>query len=87
MMTKTKFLECKRYSDMADNNALNSSDKFAKVRPLFNAINADKSMVPFFGKHGAKQYIHGEPINGFKLWVVATLVSPIRRSGFNSVGV
>ena len=31
------FLECKRY--LADNNALNSSDKFAKVRPLSNAIN------------------------------------------------
>ena len=38
-MTKTKFLECKRYLHLADNNALNGSDKFAKVRPLFNAIN------------------------------------------------
>ena len=58
-----------------------SSDKFAKVRPLFNAIKAqcilnyqpiqhvsvDESMVPYFGKHGAKQYIHGEAIKfGFK---------------------
>ena len=30
-------------------------------------------MIPYFGKHGAKQYIHGKPIKfGFKLWVMAT---------------
>ena len=39
MMTKTEFRECKRYFHLADNNAVNCSDKFEKVRPLFNAIN------------------------------------------------
>ena len=39
MITKTEFLECNRYLHLADNNAVNSSDKFAKARPLFNAIN------------------------------------------------
>ena len=39
MMKKTEFLQCKQYLHLADNNALNSSDKFAKVRPLFNAVN------------------------------------------------
>ena len=30
-------------------------------------------MVPYFGKHGVKQYIHGRPKKfGFKLWVMAT---------------
>ena len=30
-------------------------------------------MVPYFGKHGVKQYIHGKPITfEFKLWVMAT---------------
>ena len=87
VMTKTEFLECKRYLHLTDNNALNSSDKFAKVRPLFNAINeqcilnyqatqqtsGDKAMVPYFGKHGVKEYAHGKPIKfGFKLWVMAT---------------
>ena len=87
MMTKTEFLECKRYLHLANNTALNSSDKFAKVRPLFKAINeqcisnyrptqhvsVDKSMVPYFEKHGAKRYIHCKPIKfGFKLWVMAT---------------
>ena len=81
-MTKTGFLECKRYLHVADNNALNSSDKFAKVRRLVNAINekcilnyqpnhhvsVGKSMVPYFRKHGAKQYIHSKSIkSGFKL--------------------
>ena len=87
MMTKTEFLECKRYLHLANNTALNSSDKFAKVRLLFNAINeqcisnyrptqhvsVDKSMVPYFEKHGAKRYIHCKPIKfAFKLWVMAT---------------
>ena len=76
MMTKIVFLESKQCLHLADNNAVNSSDKFAKVRPLFNAINekcilnyqftqhvsVEESMVPYFGKHGAKQYIHGKTI-------------------------
>ena len=38
-ITKTEFLEYKRYLHLADNNAVNKSDKFAKVRPLSNVIN------------------------------------------------
>ena len=35
-------------------------------------LSVDESMVPYFGKHGAKQYIHGKPIwFGYKLWVLA----------------
>ena len=30
-------------------------------------------MVPYFRRHGAKQYIHGKPMKfGCKLWVMAT---------------
>ena len=89
VMRKTEFLECKRYQYLhpADNNTLNSSDKFAKVRPLFNAINKQcilnyqhtqhvsigESLVLYFRNHGAKQYIHSKSIKvGFKLWVKAT---------------
>ena len=87
MMTKIEFLECKRYLHLTANNALNSSDKFAKVRPLLNAINkqcilnyqptqhvtVDEYMGSYFGKHGTKHYTHSKPINfGFKLWVMAT---------------
>ena len=29
----------------------------------------DESMIPYFGKHSAKQYIKGKPIKfGYKLW-------------------
>ena len=68
VMTKTEFLECKGYLHLADNNALNSSDKVVKLRLLFYAINqkfilnyqptqyvrVDEFMVPYFGKHGGK---------------------------------
>ena len=87
MMEKTKFLECKHYLQVADNNALNNSDKFVRVRPLLNAINEQcilnykptqhvsvgESTVTYFGKHEAKQYIHGKTIKfGFELWIMAT---------------
>jgi len=71
----------------ASNNSLDVNDKFAKVRPLLDYLNAsclanfipeqtlsvDESMIPYFGHHGAKQYIHGKPIKfGYKMWVIAT---------------
>ena len=71
----------------ANTNVLDGNDKFAKVRPLLDSINAawlanfhpeqmlsvDESMVPYYGRHGAKQYIHGKPIKfGYKIWVLAT---------------
>ena len=66
---------------------MDKTDKFAKVRPLFDAINkqsqlnykptqhvsVDESMVPYFRKHGAKQYIQEKPIKfGYNLWVMAS---------------
>ena len=57
------------------------------MQPIFNDINeqcilnyqptqhisVDNSMVPYFGKHGAKQCIHGKSIkSGTKLWVMVT---------------
>ena len=33
----------------------------------------DESMIPYFGKHSAKQYIKGKPIKfGYKLWCLNT---------------
>ena len=86
LMTKNEFEATKQYLHLADNDNLDKTDKFAKVRPLFDAINkqckenykptqhvsVDESMVPYFGRHGAKQYIHGKPIKfGYKLWVMS----------------
>lgn len=67
-----------------DNNVLNPTDKFAKVRPLFQHLNekfmengrleqmhsVDEAMVPYHGRHGTKQFLKGKPIRyGYKLWV------------------
>ena len=60
---------------MANNNNLNPCDKFSKVNPLLRMMNEsclknlipeknisiDKSVVPFYGLHGCKQYIQNKP--------------------------
>ena len=60
---------------MRYNSRLDGNDKFAKVRLLIIIVNdaclknflpqqtisVDESMVPCFGRHGAKQYIRGKP--------------------------
>ena len=71
----------------ADNERNDGVDKYYKVRPLFNNLNAncnkynkntkefsvDESMVQYFGFHSTKQFIKGKPIRyGFKIWTCAT---------------
>ena len=87
LFTRNRFLDVLQYLHLADNNNLNPSDKFSKVNPLFKMINEsclqnfipekdvsiDESMVPYYGRHGCKQYIQNKPVKfGYKLWVVAT---------------
>ncbi|XP_046677501.1 piggyBac transposable element-derived protein 3-like [Homalodisca vitripennis] len=70
-----------------DNWVANKDDKFAKVRSVMCMLNErwlryfpgdiylsiDESMVPYFGRHGLKQHIHGKPIRfGYKVWILAT---------------
>ena len=76
MMNKSDFNECQKHLHLNDNNSLDMTDRLAKGRPLLNSINkeclsnyqpiqhisADEPMVSFFGRHEAKQYIHGKPI-------------------------
>ncbi|XP_069699424.1 piggyBac transposable element-derived protein 3-like isoform X2 [Periplaneta americana] len=72
---------------VCENDKLNKEDRFAKVRPLYDALNdkflqyapheenhvIDESMVPYYGRHGLKQFIRGKPIRyGYKIWVGAT---------------
>ena len=36
-------------------------------------LSIDESMVPYYGRHGCKQYIQNKPVKfGYKLWVAAT---------------
>ncbi|KAL0830062.1 hypothetical protein ABMA28_003519 [Loxostege sticticalis] len=87
LMSRNRFEELLRYFHVADNNNLDNNDKFAKVRPLWNLLNArwikyypgyknlsiDESMIPYYGKHGAKQHIHGKPIRfGYKNLSICT---------------
>lgn len=72
---------------VADNANLDPLDKFSKITPLINKLNEkcmkfvpnesffsfDETMVPYFGRHGCKQFIRGKPIRfGFKFWSAAT---------------
>ncbi|GBP77297.1 PiggyBac transposable element-derived protein 3 [Eumeta japonica] len=86
-MTRNRFEELLRFFHACDNSSLPPDDKFGKVRPLWDMMNErwlkffpgdkhlsiDESMVPYFGKHGTKQHIHGKPIRfGYKIWSLCT---------------
>ncbi|KAF5281727.1 hypothetical protein FQR65_LT14567 [Abscondita terminalis] len=78
-ISRNRFEFIMSHLHFVDNNILNNSDKFAKVRPLFDHLNkkfigmsplqenhyVDESMVPYYGRHGCKQYIHGKPIRSY----------------------
>lgn len=84
-MSLKRFLQIKRFMHLADNTALQQGNKVAKVSPLYDKINEnllqfgvfhnklsiDESMVPYFGRFGAKMYIKGKPIRyGYKIWCI-----------------
>jgi len=86
-LPRKKFEDLLRYFHISDNSNLQANDRFAKVRPLLALLNErwllfkppachlsiDESMIPYFGKHGCKQHIHGKPIRfGYKMWSLAT---------------
>lgn len=70
-----------------DNNNIYPEDRLYKLRPLITELNKnfryhggleenlsiDESMIPYYGRHYAKQYIKGKPIRfGFKNWALCT---------------
>ncbi|XP_039281477.1 piggyBac transposable element-derived protein 3-like isoform X1 [Nilaparvata lugens] len=86
-MSRNRFEDLLRYIHFCENVKIDKDDKFAKVRPVMCMLNErwlqyfpgdvylsiDESMVPYFGRHGAKQHIHGKPIRfGYKVWMLAT---------------
>jgi len=73
---------------LADNTALDDTDRLTKIRPfvtqlqeifrnnntLDEFLSIDESMVPYFGRHYAKQYIKEKPIRfGFKNWALCSV--------------
>lgn len=86
-MSRNTFRNIKRNLHFSDNAHLDKSDKFAKLRPLFDAMNIrnkqfgifahnlsiDEQMVPYFGRHSCKMFIKGKPVRfGFKLWCLCS---------------
>jgi len=82
-MSRNRFRFIIQNLHCCDNNNLSKNDKFAKMRPLFNILkikfanlapqeehhSIDESMVPYYGRHGTKQFIRGKPIRwGYKFW-------------------
>lgn len=86
-MPRNRFCQIMRYIHVCDNNNLINNDRFAKIAPLWKLVNerwlkyfpgemnvcVDESMIPYFGRHGAKQHMHGKPIRfGYKAWCLCT---------------
>lgn len=86
-MRRNRFEQIFRFLHAARNDRLNIEDKMSKLRPFINYMNEsfiknapidrqvsiDESMIPYFGRHGCKQFIRGKPVRfGFKAWAMAT---------------
>ncbi|XP_017472568.1 PREDICTED: piggyBac transposable element-derived protein 3-like, partial [Rhagoletis zephyria] len=86
-ITRDKFEFILSNIHVKNNEDLDIADRFSKVRPLFDHLNrkfmennqmeemhcVDEAMVPYFGRHGCKQFLRGKPIRyGYKLWVGST---------------
>ena len=87
LMSRNRFDEIMQNLHLADNSCLDNSHKFAKVRTILGKLNdrclqlylpeqtvsVDESMVPYFGRHGCKQYMKNKPVKfGYKFWVAAS---------------
>ena len=69
------------------NNTISTKDHAAKLRPLMDNLQRkfiqyggfpeyvaiNESMIPYFGKHFAKQFIWGKPIRlEYKMWALCS---------------
>lgn len=76
-----------RHLHLNDNSKIDNENKLYKLQPLIDKLNdnfkkyggldeyisVDESMIPYYGKHFAKQFIKGKPIRfGFKNWAICT---------------
>lgn len=83
-MRRNRFEDILRFLHCADNSKMKGQDSMYKVRPIFQFMNeafkatdlpnnlcVDETILPYFGHHGAKQFIRGKPVRyGFKLWCI-----------------
>ena len=70
-----------------DNSNIDGSDRLYKLKPLLEHLQSkflllnpldehlsiDESMIPYYGRHFAKQFIRGKPIRfGYKNWALCS---------------
>ena len=94
-MPRNRFMVILRDLHLADNCQIDKNDPYYKIRsyigylnnsfleglPLDQNLSIDEVMIPYFGRHGTKQFIWGKPIRyGFKLWGLASIFGV---EGFN----
>ena len=84
-MNRNRFREILSNLHLADNTQI-TGEGYYKVQRLFEKLNfnfkqygsfinhsVDESIIPYYGKHGTKQFIRGKPIRfGFKLWCITS---------------
>ena len=88
-LPRERFKQIKRYFHFVDNSSIppNNTDKMFKLRPLLNTLRdkynqfgqffqnlcVDEQMIPYFGNHSCKQFIHGKPVRfGYKVWMLCS---------------
>ena len=86
-MSRNRFRLIKRFLHICDNERIDRTDKFYKVRQYFDMMNdnfmkfgvfkdklaIDEMMVRYYGKHSGKMFMKGKPIKfGYKCWCLAT---------------
>lgn len=86
-MSRQKFRSIKKFIHFANNNNLDHTDKFTKIRRLLNLLNEnfmqfgifshylsiDEMMIPYTGKHSCKMFMQNKPVRfGFKAWCQAS---------------
>ena len=91
-MPKTRFE--KILSILHFNHIEDKNDRAFKIRSLMDAVNKsfkefippsdeysiDESMIKYFGRHPAKQFIRSKPIRfGFKMWTLCSATGACHR--------
>ena len=86
-MSRSTYTFIKQNLHLADNNALDKSDKLSKVRPYLNILNTnfmqygvfstnlsvDEQMIIYFGRHSCKMFLKGKPVRfGYKVWCLCS---------------
>jgi len=84
---RNRFDDILKNLHLANNETVNPDDRIAKLRPFVSQLqekfrennfldenlSVDESMIPYYGRHFAKQYIRGKPVRfGFKNWAICS---------------